>query len=41
LLCLGLALSIHYARERGWYIKEIQKAHTTEEQKVKTGKKKA
>jgi len=40
LLCLGIALSIHYARERGWYMKEIQKAHATEEQKVKTEKKK-
>jgi len=27
-------------QERGWYIKEIQKAHTAEEQKVKTEKKK-
>ena len=40
LLCLGIALSIHYAKERGWYMKEIQKAHATEEQKLKTEKKK-
>jgi len=39
LLCLGLAISIHYARERGWYMKELHKAHATEEQKIKTGKK--
>jgi len=39
LLCLGIAMSIHYARERGWYMKELQKAHATEEQKIRAGKK--
>jgi cytochrome c biogenesis factor len=40
LLCLGVVLSAHYARERGWSMKELQKAHSTEEQKIKTEKKK-
>jgi cytochrome c biogenesis factor len=35
LLCLGIALSIHYARERAWYMKEIHKSHATEEQKIR------
>jgi len=39
LLCLGMAISIHYARERGWYMKELHKAHTTEEQRLKVEKK--
>lgn len=40
LLFLGLALSIHYAKERVWYMKELHKSHSTEEQKVKNEKKK-
>jgi len=39
LLCLGVGVSIHYARERGWYMRELQKAHATEEQKLRAKKK--
>ncbi|MGQ9506824.1 MAG: hypothetical protein ACUVTB_03060 [Candidatus Bathycorpusculaceae bacterium] len=39
LLVTGLLLSIHYARERGWYMKEIQKAHLVEEKKLKIQRK--
>jgi len=39
LLCLGIGISVHYARDRAWYMKEIHKAHTIEEQKVKFEKK--
>lgn len=39
LLCSGIALGFHYARDRSWYMKEIQKAHLLEEQKVKIEKK--
>ncbi|MGQ9641724.1 MAG: hypothetical protein ACUVUF_06330 [Candidatus Bathycorpusculaceae bacterium] len=38
LLCVGVIISVHYARERGWYMKELQKAHATEEQKLRTVK---
>ncbi|MEM3536769.1 MAG: hypothetical protein QXF44_03220 [Candidatus Bathyarchaeia archaeon] len=39
LLCLGIAISFHYARERGWYMKELHKAHSREEQKLRVERK--
>jgi hypothetical protein len=39
LLILGIVLTVHYARERGWYMKELHKAHSMEEQQLRTDKK--
>jgi len=36
LIILGVLLAIHYARERSWYMKELHRSHSVEEQKVKT-----
>jgi hypothetical protein len=41
LLFLGIALSIHYARERSWYMKQLRKAHAIEESKLKKETKKS
>ncbi len=34
LIILGIVLAFHYARERSWYMKELQRAHSVEEQKL-------
>ena len=39
LLIIGIVLGIHYARERAWYIREMHKAHSMEEAKLKIGRK--
>ncbi|MEM3699926.1 MAG: hypothetical protein QXL57_03555 [Candidatus Bathyarchaeia archaeon] len=39
LLLAGIMVSVHYARERGWYMKEIHKAHSIEEKRIKIQRK--
>jgi len=38
LICLGIVIGIHYARDRSWYMKELQKARLLEEQRLKIEK---
>jgi hypothetical protein len=39
LIFLGIGLAIHYARERSWYMKELQRAHSVEEQRIRDERK--
>jgi cytochrome c biogenesis factor len=39
LLTAGIVISVHYAKERGWYMKEIHKAHSVEEKRLKIQRK--
>lgn len=41
LLLLGMVISIYYARERAWYMKQLHKAHAIEELKLKKETKEA
>ena len=36
LIILGLTMAMYYAREGSWYMKELYRAHSMEEQEVKT-----
>lgn len=39
LMIIGIALGIHYARERKWYMQELHKAHFMDERRLRDGKK--
>jgi hypothetical protein len=38
-MIVGIALGIHYARERKWYMQELHKAHFMDERKLRNEKK--
>jgi len=39
LLICGIVLGVHYARERSWYMQELHRAHSMEEQRLKDERK--
>ncbi|MBX5326788.1 MAG: hypothetical protein ACQXXH_03660 [Candidatus Bathyarchaeia archaeon] len=40
LLCLGIALATKYALERAWYMEELHKAQSQEEERIRHGRRK-
>lgn len=39
LFCAGLSLSSYYARERSWYMEELHKSHSLEQQRFESERK--